>query len=409
MALSFRKTKLPAIPNYEVEEKIGQGGAGVVYRGRQLTSGQKVAIKVIPARAVEDPALVRRFEQEFRAAGKLTHPNIVQVLDFGRDQNNTYLVMEFVDGVSLGQWIKRDGHLPEEVAVRFITQAAQALQYAHEHGLIHRDVKPDNLLLREDGQVKLADFGLVKDLLFDSGLTDPLSILGTPQFMAPEQCQNPKAVDARADLYSLAATLYMAVTGALPFGSCRSYLAIMEKVLRGAFTPPRDLVPSLSPEVDAAIRRAMNPDPIKRPASCLEFARALKPRRRREITPKPGTLNGVGSQTNERRVYLRYSSGMGTFCVVHTSVHAEADMAQDTWPATIEDVSRRGLALVLARRLERETVLTLELTVPGQKSPTSLLACVKRVQAQGFGHWLIGCEFPELLSDEQMQALLRPV
>src|SRR5262249_39890045 len=220
MVINFLARKRPVIPNYEIHDKVGQGGIGTVYRGRHNTTGQAVAIKVIPTSSIKDPTLLRRFEQEFRAAAKLVHPNIIQVLDIGRDENAAYLVMEFVDGISLGERITRAGKLPEDEAVAIITQAAQALHFAHERGLVHRDVKPDNILLRQDGQVKLADFGLVKDLLVDGNLTDPLAILGTPHFMAPEQCQNPKDVDGRSDVFSLGASLYMALTAALPFGSC---------------------------------------------------------------------------------------------------------------------------------------------------------------------------------------------
>jgi serine/threonine protein kinase len=408
MVLPFLKPTFPVIPDYELREKIGKGGAGAVYKARHQMTGQQVAIKVIPTGTAQDGALLRRFEQEFQAASQLTHPNIVQVIEFGRDQTDAYLVMEYVDGITLARQIKRSGPLAEQVAVRIITQVAQALQFAHERGLVHRDVKPDNILLRQDGQAKLADFGLVKDLLVDSNLTEPLSTLGTPQFMAPEQYQNPQAVDARADIYSLAATLYMAVTGTLPFGSCKSYTALMGKVLRGTVTPPRDLLPALSAEVDAAIRRGMNPDPEKRLSSCLELVHCLKPKTRKANLAKPQSSGAACHRSIERRASLRYSSGMGTICVVNASVHDNADAMKDTWPATLEDVSRTGLGLVLGRRLERNTVLTLELTTSGKDAPTLLFARVIRVQAKGFGHWFIGCRFLEPLSDEDLQAMLEP-
>jgi serine/threonine protein kinase len=402
---SFLKPTFPVIPDYELHEKIGRGPTGAVYKGCHALNRQSVVIKVIPAELAHDAALLRRFEQEFHAARLLAHPNIVLVIEFGRNETDVYLVMEHVNGTTLGRRIKQAGRLPEEDAVQLATQIAQALQYAHERGLVHRDVKPDNILVRDDGVAKLTDFGVVKDLLVDSELAGHLSILDTSQFMAPEQYQNPKDVDARADLYSLAATLYLAVTGTLPFGACRSYVALMEKVLRGSVTPPRELVPSLSAEVDAAIRRGMSRDPAKRPSSCLEFAHCLTSKTGRPLAPFPDESRPGG---RERRACLRYSAGLGTYCVVNTSLHDTGDAVQDTWPATVENVSKTGLGLVLGRRLERDTILTLELTTAGSNSPTLLFARVVRVQAQGFGHWFIGCKFLVPLNDENLQALLEP-
>src|SRR5437868_12510209 len=157
MAMSFLKPKFLVIAGYEIEEKIGQGGASTVYKARCRQSGRPVIVKVIPLRKGLDADVLRRFEEEFLAASKLTHPNIIQVIDFSRDQANAYLVTEYVDGVTLGERIKHESRLPEDVAARIITQTAQALDFAHKAGLVHRNVKPDKILVREDGQAKLTD------------------------------------------------------------------------------------------------------------------------------------------------------------------------------------------------------------------------------------------------------------
>jgi serine/threonine protein kinase len=198
----------------------------------------------------------------------------VRALDYGDNGTTPYLVMEFVDGESLGQKLERDGALPEADAIRLIAQVAQGLHRAHKQGLIHRDVKPDNILITHDGQAKLADLGLVKEVEADLNLTRTGRGLGTPHFMAPEQFRDAKNADIRCDIYSLGATLYMMVTGELPFRSTGPLDAWMKKI-QNDLLPPRQLVPDLSERVDWAIRRAMSANPEMRPVSCREFVEDL--------------------------------------------------------------------------------------------------------------------------------------
>src|SRR5262249_20076947 len=160
--------------------------------------------------------LRKRFEQEYHVASSLDHPNLVRALELGDHDGAPFIVMELVDGPSLGDQIERDGKLQEAHAVRIISQVAEALEAGHKQRIIHRDVKPDNILLASDGLAKLTDLGLCKDIEGGDGLTRTSSGLGTPNFMAPEQFSDAKHADARCDIYSLGATLYMAVTGQLP-------------------------------------------------------------------------------------------------------------------------------------------------------------------------------------------------
>src|SRR5262249_49195623 len=153
---------LSSVGSYDLVEKIAEGGMGSIYKARHRETGQIVAIKVMPTRLANNPVLLRRFEQEFRAASQLDHPNIVRALDFGYLGNMPYLVMEFVEGESLGARLERLGRMPHQEAVRIIVQVAQGLHRAHKQNLIHRDVKPDNILVMPDGTAKLADLGLVK-------------------------------------------------------------------------------------------------------------------------------------------------------------------------------------------------------------------------------------------------------
>src|SRR5262245_53253344 len=276
-AMGFDSSKAPptqAVGNYDLLEKIAEGGMGAIYRGRHRETGQVVAVKIMPAHMASNPVLLKRFEQEFRAASRLDHPNIVRALDYGDNGSTPYLVMELVEGESLGRKLEREGRMSETDAIRIIAQVAQGLHRAHKQNLIHRDVKPDNILVMPDGIAKLADLGLVKETETDLNLTRTGRGLGTPHFMAPEQFRKAKYADARCDIYSLGATLYMMVTNELPFRSNGPLDAWMKKI-QNELTPPRQLVPMLSERVDWAIRRAMSAGPESRPASCREFVEDL--------------------------------------------------------------------------------------------------------------------------------------
>jgi serine/threonine protein kinase len=274
MAVDTDKPVLPVVTGYELLEKIADGGMGTVYKARHRASDQLVAVKIVPPHMAANPVLFKRFEQEFRAASLLDHPNIVKAIDFGTTGSSPYLVMELVEGESLGQRLDREKRLTEAEAIKIIAQVAQGLNRAHKQGLIHRDVKPDNILVTADGQAKLTDLGLVKEMEAELNLTRTGRGLGTPHFMAPEQFRNAKNADARCDIYSMAATLYMMVTGDLPFKSCGPLDAWMKKV-QNEFTAPKDINPALSERIDWAIRRGMSADPEQRPETAREFVEDL--------------------------------------------------------------------------------------------------------------------------------------
>jgi eukaryotic-like serine/threonine-protein kinase len=309
MPVDKLSTNMQTIGNYDLVEKIAEGGMGTVYRGRNRTSGEIVAVKVVPQHLLSNPVVLKRFEQEYLVARSIDHPNIVKALDFGREWETRYLVMEYVNGESLGQKIERDGRMSEEEAIRVVTLVAQGLQNAHKQGMIHRDVKPDNILLTPDGQVKLTDLGLVKEVDADLNLTRTGRGLGTPHFMSPEQFRNAKKADVRCDIYSLGATLYMMVTGELPFKSNGPLDAWMKKV-NNEIEPPRKLIPTLSERLDWAIRRSISPDPVHRPESCREFIE--------DLTGHGGKANSgiaLGQEAITDYWYMVYTDGDGT---VHT-------------------------------------------------------------------------------------------
>jgi serine/threonine protein kinase len=265
---------LDTIGSYDLLEKVGRGSMGTVYRARHWESKAIVAVKVMHSEIARNPVLIKRFEQEFRISRRLDHPHIVKVMEFCGSAPQPYLVMEFIDGESLMDRLERQGKMPEDGAVRVIAQIAEGLDLAHQQGLIHRDVKPDNIMLDRDGQAKLLDLGLAKDADSRADLTRAGQGLGTPDFMAPEQFRHAKNASVRCDIYSLGATLYMMVTGRYPFDD-RDPLKTMMRKLKNELPAPRDLVPELSERTDWAIRRAMSADPEHRPESCREFAEDL--------------------------------------------------------------------------------------------------------------------------------------
>jgi tRNA A-37 threonylcarbamoyl transferase component Bud32 len=207
-------------PQLEVLELIGQGGMGAVYKARQTKLDRVVALKVLPPAWGSDPAFAERFGREARTLAKLNHPHVVAVHDFGEAGGLYYLVMEYVDGPNLRQ-VLQTGRLAPEQALAVVPQLCEALQYAHEEGVVHRDVKPENILLDKRGRVKIADFGLAKLLnrpRAEFTLTGSRQVMGTLDYMAPEQRNSPLAIDHRADIYSLGVVFYEMLTGELPLG-----------------------------------------------------------------------------------------------------------------------------------------------------------------------------------------------
>lgn len=274
MPANTRHERPQSLGNYDLLEMIATAGVGSVYRGRRRATAEVVAVKVMPPFQAGNEVALQRFARECRILSGLNDPNIVRALDFGIEGSIPYLVMEFVDGESLGQRIDREGRLLEVEAVHLIDQVASALDRAHSQGLVHRHVKPDNVLITARGDVKLADLGLAKHIESTLHLTKTGGCLGTPNFMAPEQFRDARHVDKRSDIYALAATLYMAVTGQLPFAAS-NLVDCCQRKFRNDLLSPRELNPDLTERLDWAIRRAMSADPSIRPASCAEFVEDL--------------------------------------------------------------------------------------------------------------------------------------
>src|SRR5579864_4017356 len=203
-----------SLGQFRIVERIGAGGMATVFKAYQPNLDRYVAVKVLPAYHARDPVFVKRFVQEARSVARLAHPNIVQIHDFGDQDGITYIVMEYVDGGTLKDRLKHP--LPPAEAIDYLIQAAEGLDCAHRNGIVHRDVKPANMLLRKDGHLLLSDFGIAKILEGTTNLTRAGTGIGTPQYMSPEQGTG-QPVDRRSDIYSLGIVLYHALTGRVPF------------------------------------------------------------------------------------------------------------------------------------------------------------------------------------------------
>ncbi|HEY6227538.1 MAG TPA: serine/threonine-protein kinase, partial [Verrucomicrobiae bacterium] len=245
-----------AFPHLQILELIGQGGMGFVYKARQPKLDRLVALKILAQPLAEQTHFAERFTREGRTLAKLNHPNIVTIHDFGQAGAFFYLLMEYVDGVNLRQAM-RAGAVNSTQALAIVPRICEALQYAHNEGVLHRDIKPDNILLDTRGRVKIADFGIAKlmaEAVAENPLTGSGASLGTPHYMAPEQIEKPNAVDHRADIYSLGVVFYEMLTGELPLGR---FAAPSEKS-------------AIDPRLDDVVFQTLEKQPERRPQSADE-------------------------------------------------------------------------------------------------------------------------------------------
>jgi serine/threonine protein kinase len=253
----IKKTAAHQIPGYKILGKLGAGAMAVVYKARQLSLNRTVAIKVLPKRFSENPEYVERFYKEGQAAGKLNHNNIVQAIDVGEAGGYHYFVMEYVEGRTVADDLAAGNIFEEKDALDIIIQVAHALAHAHAHGLIHRDVKPKNIMISKDGVVKLADMGLAREITdIKLAETEAGKAYGTPYYIAPEQIRGKIDIDGRADIYGLGCTFYHMVTGQVPFMADDS-AEVMRKHLREPLTPPDHINTSLTAGLSETIEIMM--------------------------------------------------------------------------------------------------------------------------------------------------------
>ena len=281
--VSLEKTLRPdSVYHYQLGRQLGRGGMGIVYQSWHPQLHRPVAIKILSAARATDKSSITRFQREMRAAGGLDHPGIVRAVDAGVWQGTYYLVMEFIDGVDLSRLVHRSGPLAVSDACAIVVQAAKALQFAHEHQVIHRDIKPSNLILTRDGEVKILDFGLAR--LEHGGLTNHDAttagrLVGTLDYLAPEQAGGKDPIDARTDVYGLGATLFRLLTGRPPHGSSqnRPVLQYLQELTSDDPASAETYRADLAPKLVKIISQILSRDPEKRPPTAEQVAMLLSP------------------------------------------------------------------------------------------------------------------------------------
>ncbi|MHC4230130.1 MAG: serine/threonine protein kinase, partial [Planctomycetota bacterium] len=256
-SLKESKAAVKKIPGYKIIGKLGAGAMAVVYKAKQLSLNRMVAIKVLPKRFSENPEYVERFYKEGQAAGSLNHPNIVQAIDVGEAGGYHYFVMEYVEGKTISDDLVAGQIFSEAEALEIIIQVANALAHAHACSLIHRDVKPKNIMISNNGTVKLADMGLARATTdIEAAQSEAGKAYGTPYYIAPEQIRGKIDIDGRADIYGLGATLYHMLTGRVPF-MAEDSADVMRKHLREKLVPPDHINTSLSAGVSEVVEIMM--------------------------------------------------------------------------------------------------------------------------------------------------------
>lgn len=273
------------IPGYRVIGKLGAGAMATVFKAKQLSLDRMVAIKVLPRKFSANPQFIERFYAEGRAAAQLNHPNIVQAYDVGKAGDYHYFVMEYVEGRTVFDDIVKHKRFSENEAIDVTIQVAEALLHAHDRGLIHRDVKPKNIMLSSDGVVKLADMGLAR-AISDKEMAEAEAgkAFGTPYYISPEQIRGEVSIGPPADVYSLGATLYHMVTGNVPFDG-KNPSAVMHKHLKAELVPPDHVNPKLSAGISEVIEMMMSKSPKERYQNCKDLLVDLRAVRKGEHPP----------------------------------------------------------------------------------------------------------------------------
>jgi serine/threonine-protein kinase len=263
------------IGDFQVVRKLGKGAMAAVYKARQVSFQRDVALKILYKHVADTPKLLERFHREARIMGQLDHPNIVQGYGVGEHEGLHYFAMEYVDGENLSRWLERFGRLSVGDALHVIVACARALEYAHRLDLVHRDVKPDNVLITSAGVIKLADLGMVKLLDEDLSLTQTGHAVGTPWYMPLEQARNAKETDGRCDIYALGCMHYHLLTGRPPFPGPTIVDLIREKEV-GTFPPARQVNPAVPERLDLVIAKMTAKHPRHRYQTCTELLKDLE-------------------------------------------------------------------------------------------------------------------------------------
>jgi len=269
-----KKKSVTRLGDFELKKRLGKGGMGEVFLAKQISLDRTVALKTLTRELAKKEDFVKRFQREAKSMAKIDHANVVKVYAVAAYKGIHFVAIEYVDGKSVQDWLDKLGSLPVSDAVHIAVVCAEALSHAHEQNMIHRDIKPDNILLTKTGIVKVADFGLAKILDEDVSMTQSGTGLGTPLYMAPEQARDAKYVDQRSDIYALGATLYHLLTGTLPYKGDSTLELILAKE-KGKYTSAKQVRSDIPEKLDLIIDKMMAKDPSHRYKTCNEVVRDL--------------------------------------------------------------------------------------------------------------------------------------
>jgi tRNA A-37 threonylcarbamoyl transferase component Bud32 len=373
-----------AFGRFELLNKLGRGATATVYKARDRSNGQIVAIKIGSRQLALETRDLARFKREFTAVSHLRHPHLVAALDLGEEHQVPYLVLEFVDGVTLEKRLE-DGPMTVQEALPVIAQVADGLRFLHQNQILHRDIKPGNIFLDTIGQAKVGDFGLLKLLATgQSAFTRSGQGMGTIAYGPPEQFEDARNTDFSCDIYSLAGTFYTALTGFYPFGVA-SPMRVLQRKLHNKFVPLQQLVPAAPAALDRLIARSLDASRANRPATADEFLKALMKVTAQvaaAATTAVPAARAAGGGGPERRTAPRVSvKTRAGFMPFH-------EVKRSPWNATIRDASTGGLCLQADTDCAVDTLL--EVSVVGK--PVSFLAQVRWVKPAG-AHYILGCAF----------------
>jgi serine/threonine protein kinase len=288
------------IRDYKIIKKLGEGGMGTVYLADDTMLERKVAIKVLNPLLTKDAHFTERFRQEAKVQASLVHPNIVSLFNYFQEEENYCMVMEFADGETLKHMISSKGPIPEQRAIWILSQMLEAVGFAHKRGIIHRDIKPGNILLTKDDTVKILDFGIAK-ILQDKGITKTGTKMGTIYYMSPEQIKAVKDIDYRTDIYSIGVTFYEMLSGRVPFNvDTDSDFEIMNEIVQGEIQDPRNIYPHISEWIVKVLFNSVEKDRDKRIQSAEEFLKGLFAKGRTQETAgvSDSTIVEAPTQTN---------------------------------------------------------------------------------------------------------------
>ena len=260
--------------NYQILSTLATGGTAVLYKAIQTSLDRHVVVKRLHSHLISDPSFTRRFELEAKAAASLDHENIVRIIDFGSTHDNYYIVMEYIEGKSLKEIISEQGTLDQDLALFIAREVCLGLDHAHQRGIVHRDVKPANIMVTNDGQVKITDFGLAKLHQSQTQQTVASTLLGTPLYMSPEQAIG-ENVDGRSDLFSLGTMCYEMMTGTQPFMG-DNYAVVIQNIIHGSIPLPSKLKKQIDREIESLVMKTLCKDPSKRFRTAIEMARAIE-------------------------------------------------------------------------------------------------------------------------------------